>query len=240
MVDAQVVNSLAVSAAAVSKCATDLRLLAHLKEVEEPFEASQVGSSAMAYKRNPMRCERACGLSRFVITVANSPLTTAATQWMERTLDDSANRRLSLPEPFLALDGCLELMINVCSGISVYPEVIRKRLELELPFMATEPLLMAAVANGADRQKAHEAIRKHAQAAANRIKLEGAANDLTERLSTDPLFEGLDVSTMLLDPSAFIGRSPQQVDQFIDEVVEPIRQRYAEALQQGYKARVNV
>jgi len=223
--DGLVIGSLAAVASAAAKMATDLRLLAHLKEVEEPFEAEQVGSSAMPYKRNPMRCERICGLARFVIGLTSVPYTTAAEQWLERTLDDSSTRRLSLPEPFLATDGLVDIAINVTSGLVVYPRKIAANLAAELPFMASEHLLMAAVQKGADRQQVHELIRKHAQAAAQRVKQEGAANDLRDRLRAEPAFQGVDFGDAM-DPAKFIGRAPQQVDRFIAEVVEPIRQRY--------------
>jgi adenylosuccinate lyase len=237
LVDAQVVGSLAVVATAVSKMCNDIRLLANRKEVEEPFEAQQIGSSAMAYKRNPMRCERATGLARFVLSVASSPLLTAATQWLERTLDDSANRRLALPEPFLAIDGCLDLAINIVDGLVVYPAIIRRNLMAELPFMATEVILMAAVQQGADRQEAHEVIRRHSQAAAQRVKADGGDNDLLERLRGEPMCKGINLDD-LMDPSRFVGRAPQQVDQFIADVVAPIRQRYADKL--GYRPTLKV
>ncbi|MCH2132415.1 MAG: adenylosuccinate lyase [Phycisphaerales bacterium] len=227
LVDAQVTGSLAVLAAAVHKCATDIRLLANRKEIEEPFGAQQIGSSAMPYKRNPMRCERACGMARYVMSVASSPLQTAAVQWFERTLDDSANRRLVLPESFLALDGCLDIMRDVLSGLVVYPETIKAQLDAELPFMASEEIMMEAVRQGGDRQDVHEAIRGHAQEAARRVKSEGAPNDLIERLQGDPLIAGVDLEA-LLDPSRYIGRSVSQVDAFIRDVVEPVRARYAD------------
>ena len=229
IVDAQIVNALAVVAAAVHKCGTDIRLLANRKEIEEPFEKEQIGSSAMAYKRNPMRCERACGIARFVMSLAQDPLNTAATQWLERTLDDSSNRRLVLPEAFLALDGILDVMHNVTSGLVVYEKTIRANLMAELPFMATENVMMAAVQNGADRQDAHEVIRTHSHAAALRVKAEGAPNDLLERLRDEALFKGIDWDSVL-DPRAYVGRAPEQVDRFIEQVVEPIRARYAAAL----------
>jgi len=231
LVDGQVIASLATAATAAAKFATDMRLLAHMKELEEPFEASQVGSSAMPYKRNPMRCERICGLARFVIGMVQVPFVTAAEQWLERTLDDSSTRRLSLPEPFLALDGLLDVAVNVTSGIVVYPKRIAANLAAELPFMASENILMAAVQTGADRQQVHEIIRQHAQAAADRVKQEGADNDLLERLKSDPAFADIDVDAQL-DPAKFIGRAPQQVDQFIADVVTPIRKRYAGSLGQ--------
>ncbi|MHC4948159.1 MAG: adenylosuccinate lyase [Planctomycetota bacterium] len=237
VVDAQIVAALAAAAAAIHKCATDLRLLANRREVEEPFERDQVGSSAMAYKRNPMRCERACGLARFVMSLVTSALDTAATQWLERTLDDSSNRRLVLPEAFLALDGALEIMANVAGGLVVHARTVRRNLEQELPFMATENLLMAAVRRGADRQAAHEVIRRHSQEAARRIKEDGADNDVLERLRDEPAFRDLDLDA-ILDPDAYVGVAPRQVDRFVDQVVEPIRARYAEALGVAAELRV--
>lgn len=229
VLDGMVAGSLASVAAALTKCATDIRLLAHRKEIEEPFEAEQIGSSAMAYKRNPMRSERICGLSRFVIGLTQVPFVTASEQWMERTLDDSSTRRLSLPEPFLALDGALDILINVASGLVVYEKTIAANLAAELPFMATENLLMAAVRRGADRQEAHEVIRQHSQAAALRVKMEGERNDLLSRLRNERMFAGIDLDAEM-DASKFVGRAPEQVDAFIAEVVGPIRQRYAKAL----------
>src|SRR5690606_28904826 len=190
-------------AAACQKFGTDIRLLANRKEVEEPFEKEQIGSSAMAYKRNPMRSERICGLSRFVIGLTQTPYVTAAEQWFERTLDDSSARRLTLPEPFLALDGVLDLVINVTGGIVVHPKTIEANLRAELPFMATENLLMAAVQQGGDRQELHEVIRRHSQAAAQRVKAEGAANDLLDRLRADPAFAKVDIDAAM-DPSQFV------------------------------------
>ncbi len=224
-VDAQVVCSLAGVAASVHKFANDIRLLAGMKQVEEPFEAEQVGSSAMAYKRNPMRCERATGLARFVISLASSPLQTAAEQWFERTLDDSSNKRLSIPEAFLATDGCLQIVINVARGLVVYPKTIENSVMAELPFMATEEILMAAVQAGGDRQDLHEIIRKHSQAAAEGVKLHGRSNDLLDRLGTEPAFGEVNLAS-LTNPMRFTGRASQQVDQFITCVVEPIRIRY--------------
>lgn len=229
LIDAVVVNALAVAAAGVHKFATDIRLLANRKEIEEPFEKEQIGSSAMAYKRNPMRCERACSMARFVMSLAQSPLNTAAVQWLERTLDDSANRRLAIAEAFLALDGVLDIAHNVGAGLVVYEKTIRANLMAELPFMATENILMAAVERGGDRQTLHEVIRTHSQAAAHRVKAEGAANDLLDRLRGDPAFEQVDWDE-LLDPRTYVGRAPEQVDRFIDQVVEPVRARYAAAL----------
>ncbi len=231
LVDAQVLGSLALAAAAIHKCCNDLRLLANLKEVEEPFETEQIGSSAMAYKRNPMRCERATGLARFVMNMHHNALDTAATQWLERSLDDSSNRRLSLPEAFLALDGALDIMANVLGGLVVYPAAIHAHLMAELPFMATEDLMLAATRKGADRQAVHELIRTHSQAAAAAVKGEGKPNDLLARLKGEPVFNGLDLHSVL-DPAAYIGRAPQQVEQFIAHVVQPIRARYAQQVSQ--------
>lgn len=224
-VDAQVVDGLSGVAQSAHKMATDLRILAHRKEVEEPFEADQIGSSAMAYKRNPMRSERMCSLARFVISLQSSPAQTMATQWFERTLDDSANRRLVIPQAFLAVDAILILYQNIATGMAVYPQVIARHLREELPFMATENILMAAVAAGGDRQELHERIRRHSQAAGAVVKSEGRPNDLIARLAADPGFSAVDISAAL-EPSQFVGRAPQQVDEFLAEVVEPIRQRY--------------
>jgi adenylosuccinate lyase len=221
-VDAQILDVLAGIAQTAHKTATDLRLLAHRKEIEEPFEEEQIGSSAMAYKRNPMRCERICALSRFVMSLQSSPGHTVATQWMERTLDDSANRRLVLPQAFLAIDAVLILMQNVTEGLVVYPQVIARNLNEELPFMATENILMAAVAAGGDRQELHERIRRHSQAAAAVVKQQGQANDLLQRLMSDPAFAHIDLADVL-DPNQFVGRAPEQVDEFLREVVEVIQ-----------------
>ncbi|WP_432797589.1 adenylosuccinate lyase [Poriferisphaera sp. WC338] len=229
IVDATVLGSLATVAAACQKFATDMRLLANRKELEEPFEKSQIGSSAMAYKRNPMRSERICGLSRFVIGMTQTAFTTSAEQWFERTLDDSSCRRLTLPEPFLALDGTLDIVINVASGIVVYKKTVEANLAAELPFMASENIMMAAVQKGADRQDVHEVIREHSQAAAQKVKAEGATNDLLERLENEDMFKGIDLNAVL-DPSKFVGRAPEQVDAFIKDVIDPIRSRYQEAL----------
>ncbi|MCC6681542.1 MAG: adenylosuccinate lyase [Phycisphaeraceae bacterium] len=229
IVDGMVASALAAVAAAAQKFATDIRLLAGRKEIEEPFEADQIGSSAMAYKRNPMRCERICGLSRFVIGMATTPYVTAAEQWFERTLDDSSCRRLTLPEPFLAIDGVLDLAINVSSGLVVYEKTIASNLAAELPFMASENILMAAVKAGGDRQALHEVIRQHSQAAALRVKQEGKPNDLLARLKSDPAFAKVDLNAAL-DPAQYIGLAPQQVDDFVRDVVDPVRARYAEAL----------
>jgi len=224
-VDAACLATLAGVAASTSKMAHDLRLLAHLREVEEPFEAEQIGSSAMPYKRNPMRAERISALARHVITLAQDPAFTAATQWLERTLDDSANRRLSTPDAYLTTDAILVLLENVSSGLIVNPAVVRRNLERELPFMATETILMQAVARGGDRQQLHEGIRRHAMAAAGRIKA-GEEGDLLDRIAGDPGFpvirEELDG---WMDPRRFVGRAPEQVDRFLAEWVEPALER---------------
>ena len=228
-VDAQVVAALGGIAASVHKFANDIRLLANLKEIEEPFETSQVGSSAMAYKRNPMRCERATALARFVLSLVDSPYQTAAEQWLERTLDDSANKRMSVPEAFLATDAMLRIVANVAGGLVVYPKMIKSHLNAELPFMASENILMAASSTGGDRQELHERIRRHSQAAAKRVKLEGKSNDLLQRLAADEAFQGINLNRVL-DGKQYIGRSPQQVDAFISEFVTPIRRRYRKAI----------
>ena len=227
LVDAQVVGSLAVVAAAIHKCCNDIRLLANRKEIEEPFGQQQIGSSAMPYKRNPMLCERATGLARFVMAMPANALNTAATQWFERTLDDSANRRLTLPESFLALDGALTVMNKVASGLVVYEQTIRANLLAELPFIASENILMASVKAGADRQEAHEVLRRHSHAAGQRVKAEGKPNDLLDRLRREPMFAAVG-GDAVLEPTAYIGRAPQQVDAFIEQVVQPIRDRYAD------------
>ena len=226
-VDAQVLDTLAGIAASSHKAASDLRILAHRKEVEEPFEKDQIGSSAMAYKRNPMRTERICSLARFAMSLPANAAQTHANQWMERTLDDSANRRLVLPQAFLAIDAILILYHNVASGLVVYPQVIARHLRDELPFMATENILMAAVAAGGDRQELHERIRQHSQAAAAIVKEQGGQNDLLARLKIDKAFAGVDVDAAV-DPSKLTGRSAEQVDEFLVEVVAPIRERYGE------------
>ena len=236
-VDSQVIGVLSGIAQSAHKMATDLRLLAHRKEMEEPLENEQVGSSAMAYKRNPMRSERICSLGRFVISLESSPAATLSTQWLERTLDDSANRRLVLPQAFLATDAVLLLYQNVASSLVVYPKVIAANLEAELPFMATENILMSAVAAGGDRQDLHERIRRHSRAAAAVVKQQGRPNDLLERLAADEAFAGVDLAAVL-EPSRFVGRAPQQVDEFIAEVVKPIRAEYADAI--GSDAEVDV
>ncbi|HRQ73679.1 MAG TPA: adenylosuccinate lyase [Phycisphaerales bacterium] len=230
---------LASVASVLHKIATDIRLLANRKEIDEPFEDRQIGSSAMPYKRNPMRCERICGLTRFVMNLVGNAYDTAATQWLERTLDDSSNRRLSLPEAFLALDGALDLMHNVASGLIVHEAMVRRNLMAELPFLATENILMACVKLGADRQDYHERIRQHAQEAGMRVKQQGLDNDLLERLREDPAFKSKAHGGMLdgeldwegvMDPMKYVGRSVEQTERFIREVVEPLREQYAEAI----------
>jgi len=221
------------------KFANDLRLLANLKEMEEPFEPTQIGSSAMAYKRNPMRSERMTALARFVIALAPAAAQTAAEQWLERTLDDSAARRLTIPEGFLATDGILRLYQNIVEGLVVYPETIRRRLEAELPFMATEAILMAAVAAGGDRQKLHEKIRQHSQAAAERVKVQGEANDLLERIGTDPAFKSVaDSIDSITSADRFTGRASEQVRRFLDREVTPILERHEGLL--GTEGKVEV
>jgi adenylosuccinate lyase len=225
-VDAQVLDTLAAIASSGHKAATDLRILANRKEIEEPFEKDQIGSSAMAYKRNPMRCERICSLARFAMNLSANAAQTHATQWMERTLDDSANRRLVIPQAFLAIDAILILYQNVAGGLVVYPQVIGKHLREELPFMATENILMAAVAAGGDRQTLHERIRQHSQAAAAVVKEQGGDNDLIARLKADNAFTAADIDSAI-DPLKLVGRSREQVDEFLGEVIGPIRERYA-------------
>lgn len=236
-VDAQVLDVLSGIATSAHKAATDLRLLQSRKELEEPFEADQIGSSAMAYKRNPMRSERICGLARFVVSLQASAAATAATQWMERTLDDSANRRLVIPQAFLAVDAILLLYKSIAAGLEVYPQVISRHLEEELPFMATESILMAGVAAGGDRQELHERIRRHSQAASAVVKQQGGRNDLLERLAGDAAFGKVDLK-LALDPSRFVGRAPQQVDEFLREVIGPIESRYKSESQQSADIRV--
>ncbi|MCL2117678.1 MAG: adenylosuccinate lyase [Planctomycetaceae bacterium] len=227
--DSQIVDVLSSIAQSAHKFATDLRILAHRKEMEEPFEKHQIGSSAMAYKRNPMRSERICSLARFAMSMPANCAATLATQWFERTLDDSANRRLVLPQSFLAIDAILILCQNVTEGLVVYPKVIERNLRAELPFMATENILMAAVEAGDDRQELHERIRQHSQAAAVVVKSEGGDNDLIARLQNDPAFAAVDVNAEL-ESSLYVGRAPEQVDEFIAEQITPIREKYAEIL----------
>jgi len=222
-IDFQVVSILSQIAQSAYKLGGDIRLLANLKEIEEPFGAKQVGSSAMAYKRNPMRSERMCSLARYVISMTANTAHTACNQWLERTLDDSANRRLSLPEAFLGVDVCLTIASDVINGLHVWPNIVRARVKAELPFMATEVILMAAVQAGGDRQVLHEAIRDHSMAAAKRVKVDGAHNDLLERIAKDDLFASVhgDLDS-LLDPMLFIGRSSEQVDEFLSDYVDPV------------------
>lgn len=224
-VDAQILDALSGVAQSLHKLATDIRLLSSRKELEEPFEKDQIGSSAMAYKRNPMRSERMCSLARYVMSLQSSASQTAAVQWMERTLDDSANRRLVLPQAFLAIDACLILAHNVASGMVVYEKQIAKHLGEELPFMATEAIMMAAVAAGQDRQLVHENIRRHSVEAGLAIKQDGQPNDLLNRLRSDPIYQGINIDK-LVDPIAFVGRAPEQVDEFLRDVIHPIRDRY--------------
>jgi adenylosuccinate lyase len=238
-VDSQILSTLSGLAQSASKAATDLRLLQHMKEVEEPFEKEQIGSSAMAYKRNPMRAERICGLARFVTSLETSAAQTASTQWLERTLDDSANRRLTLPQSFLATESILILYQNIASGLVVYPQVIARHLRDELPFMATENVLMAAVAKGGDRQTLHEKIRQHSQAAALVVKQQGGENDLLDRMRRDPAFVAVDFAEAL-KPEKFVGRAPQQVDDFVADFIGPIRTRYAEALKRRTETALKV
>jgi adenylosuccinate lyase len=237
--DWNVLSALCGIAQSASKFATDVRLLQGLKEIEEPFEAEQIGSSAMAYKRNPMRSERAVSLARYLICSVLNPAFTAATQWLERTLDDSANRRITLAEGFLAADAVLEICANVAAGLVVYPKTIRRHIEAELPFMATEEIIMAAVKAGGDRQEVHEHIRRHAMEAARVVKEQGGANDLLRRIEGDSLFVRIrPMLRNLMEPERFVGRAPQQVVGFLREVVAPIRRKYRKAL--GKKAELHV
>lgn len=226
-VDYQVVSALSGIAQSASKFANDIRILQNFKEMEEPFEKNQIGSSAMPYKRNPMRCERITALARYVMTVEMNPAFTAATQWFERTLDDSANKRISVAEAFLAVDSILNILMNVTDGLVVYPKVVAQRLAKELPFMATENIMMEAVKRGGDRQELHERLRGHSIAAARVVKEEGKDNDLLERIAADPSF-GLSREEIdrIVDPAAFIGRCPQQVERFIAQEVDPIREEH--------------
>ncbi len=228
-IDSRVLNSLSSIAQSAHKFSNDIRLLQHLKEIEEPFEKTQIGSSAMAYKRNPMRSERIASLSRYVIADVMNPAMTASEQWFERTLDDSANKRISVPEAFLAVDAILSIYQNVISGLVVYPGVIRKHLMEELPFMATENIMMEASSKGGDRQDLHERIRVHSMAAGAVVKVEGKPNDLLERIAGDDAF-GLDTDSLsaLLDPNLYIGRCPEQVTAFLVEEVQPVLDKYAD------------
>ena len=238
-VDTRVVNILAGIAASAHKFSNDIRLLQHLKEVEEPFEKSQIGSSAMAYKRNPMRSERIASLSRFVMVDAMNPAITSATQWFERTLDDSANKRLSVPEGFLAIDGILDLCLNVVDGLVVYPKVIDKRLRSELPFMATENIMMDAVKAGGDRQELHERIRELSMEAGKTVKVEGKDNNLLELIAADPAFNlTLEELEKTMDPAKYTGRASVQVDAFLKNVINPMLEENKDLL--GMTAEINV
>ncbi len=238
-VDARVLNVLAGIATSAHKMSNDIRLLQHLKEIEEPFEKNQIGSSAMAYKRNPMRSERIAALSRFVITDALNPSITSATQWFERTLDDSANKRLSVPEGFLAVDGILELCHNVADGLVVYPKVIEKRLLSELPFMATENIMMNAVKKGGNRQELHERIRELSMEAGRNVKVEGKENNLLELIASDPAFNmTLEELKEAMEPSKYVGRSKEQVEAFLEGHIRPILKENAELL--GVSVEINV
>lgn len=237
--DTRVLNVVAGIAQSAHKFSNDIRLLQHLKEIEEPFEKSQIGSSAMAYKRNPMRSERIASLSRYVMIDVLNPAITAATQWFERTLDDSANKRLSVPEAFLAIDGVLDLYMNVVDGLVVYPKVIEQRLMSELPFMATENIMMDAVKRGGDRQELHERIRTHSMEAGRMVKVEGKPNDLLERIAGDPAFgTTMEELQSIMNPRNFVGRAPEQVTEFLNEVIQPILDENKEVL--GMTAEINV
>ncbi|MCI8505841.1 MAG: adenylosuccinate lyase [Lachnospiraceae bacterium] len=238
-VDSRVLNVLAGIAQSAHKFSNDIRLLQHLKEVEEPFEKSQIGSSAMAYKRNPMRSERMASLADYVMADAMNPMLVASTQWFERTLDDSANKRLSIPEGFLAVDGILDLYLNVVDGLVVYPKVIEKRLKSELPFMATENIMMDAVKAGGDRQELHERIRTLSMEAGKNVKVNGLDNNLLELIAADPVFHmSLDELKKTMEPARYVGRAPEQVEEFLSEVIAPILEENKELL--GVKAEINV
>ena len=238
-VDSEVMNLLANIAQSAHKFTNDLRLLQHLKEIEEPFEKSQIGSSAMAYKRNPMRSERISSLAKFVIALQQSTAMTASTQWFERTLDDSANKRLSLPQAFLAVDAILIIWKNVLDGLVVYPKMIEKRIMAELPFMSTEYIIMECVKNGGDRQELHERIRVHSMEAGKNVKVKGKDNDLIDRIINDKYFN-LDKARLLeiLDPKNFIGFAPEQTEEFVNIEVKPILEKYSNRL--GMKATLKV
>ena len=238
-VDTRVLNILAGIAASAHKMSNDIRLLQHLKEVEEPFEKSQIGSSAMAYKRNPMRSARISSLSRYVMVDALNPAITSATQWFERTLDDSANKRLSIPEGFLAIDGILDLCLNVVDGLVVYPKVIEKHMMAELPFMATENIMMDAVKAGGDRQELHERIRELSMEAGRTVKVEGKDNDLLERIAADPAFNlTIEELRKSMEPSRYVGRAKEQTVTFIEKTVQPVLDAHKEML--GMTAEINV
>lgn len=240
-VDYFVVAALAGLAGSAAKMANDIRLLANLREMEEPFGKKQIGSSAMAYKRNPMRCERVCSLARYLMTLPNNPINTHAVQWFERTLDDSANRRLVLPEAFMTADVILSILLDVTNGLQVWPNVIARHVREELPFMATENILMAAVRAGGDRQALHEVIRVHSMDAAKKIKEEGGANDLLERLAADPAFASIrDRFDELVNPRDFIGRAPEQTEEFIANCVDPVLEAHAAEWQDVQADALNV
>ena len=229
--DYAVLSTLSGIAQSASKFATDVRLLCHMKEIEEPFEKNQIGSSAMPYKRNPMRCERICSLARYVIADATNPAVTSATQWFERTLDDSANKRISVPEAFLAIDAILNIYLNVASGLVVHEKVIAKHIQEELPFMASENIMMDAVRRGGDRQVLHEEIRKMSIEAGRVVKEEGGENNLLQLIAQNPMFGmSLEEISAHMDPSLYIGRCPQQVDEFLDQCIQPVLDKYADAL----------
>ena len=238
-VDAMILNALAGIAQSAMKMATDIRLLANFKEMEEPFEKHQIGSSAMPYKRNPMRCERICALARYLMVDVLNPSFTAGTQWFERTLDDSANKRVAMAEGFLAADAILNILLNISDGLVVYPKVVRSRVMAELPFMATENIMMQAVKKGGDRQELHEKLRQHAIAAAAQVKQEGLPNDMIDRVVADPAFglERHEIDAVLV-PENFTGRAPQQVEEFLAEVIAPILKANPDAA--GQTAALNV
>ena len=238
-VDAQVLATLAGIAESASKFSTDLRILQNFKEMEEPFEKNQIGSSAMPYKRNPMRSERITSLSRYVIINCLNPAFTAGTQWFERTLDDSANKRISVAEGFLAVDSILNILLNITQGLVVYPKVVTQRVMKELPFMATENIMMQAVKKGGDRQELHERLRQHSQAAARVVKEEGGENDLIDRVCADPLFNLTREEILAeMQPIAFVGRAPQQVTEFLRDCVKPILDANREVLGEGAELKV--
>ena len=238
-VDYMVLSALAGLAQSAMKMATDIRLLANFKEMEEPFEKNQIGSSAMPYKRNPMRCERICSIARYLMIDVLNPAMTTGTQWFERTLDDSANKRIAMAEGFLAADAVLNILLNISDGLVVYPKVIHSRVMAELPFMATENVMMHAVEKGGNRQELHEKIRQHAIAAAAVVKQEGKPNDMIERLLADPEFclERADIEKVLV-PENFTGRAPEQVEEFLNEVIRPMLAANADCI--GQKAELNV
>ena len=238
-IDTRVISVLAGIAQSAHKFSNDIRLLQHLKEIEEPFEKNQIGSSAMAYKRNPMRSERIASLSNYVMADVMNPMLVASTQWFERTLDDSANKRLSVPEGFLAVDGMLDLYLNVVDGLVVYPKVIEKHMMAELPFMATENIMMDAVKAGGDRQELHERIRTLSMEAGKNVKENGKENNLLELIAADPAFNlSLDALKQTMDPKKYVGRAPRQVEEFLEECIRPVLEANQELL--GMTAEINV